>query len=172
MYAPPILALRAMERIAFLCGVFSLPFLCWTSADRSDSVSLYGGSSVGPCSAAGVRDNLTFIANYTDLPDALEELERNATTEFSHFTVCLRGDGAFTLSPVNLTVSVGIQSAAGPTTTERSRIYCNAVPSKNYSGFFRGSQDVRLENLRFEGCTSPIGLELVETVVIVNCSFR
>ena len=172
MYAPPILALRAMERIVFLCGVFSLPFLCWTSADRSDSVSLYGGSSVGPCSAAGVRDNLTLIATYTDLPDALEELERNATTEFSHFTVCLRGDGAFTLSPVNLTVSVGIQSAAGPTTTERSRIYCNAVPSKNYSAFFRGSQDVRLENLRFEGCTSPISLELVETVVIVNCSFR
>ena len=165
-----------MERIVFLCGVFSLPFLSWTSADRSDSVSLYGGSSIGPCreTAAGiaVRDDLTFIANYTDLPDALEELERNAATEFSHFTVCLRGDGAFTLSPVNLTVSVGIQSAAGPSTTERSRVYCNTEPSKNYSAFFLGSQDVRLENLRFEGCASPIGLELVETVVIVNCSFR
>ena len=141
-------------------------------ADRPGTVSLYGGSSVGRCSSAGWDNYLTFIGNYTDLRDALQQLEQNETTDqFTHFTVCLR-DGIYALSPVNLTVSVGIQAAAAGA-TDRSEIHCRVEPNgNNYSAFFYGSAEVLLENVDFVGCSSPIGLELVQNVVVANCTFR
>lgn len=162
-----------MDRIGLLCAL-SLQFLYYTSADRPDAVGLYGGSGIGRCFATGAGitaegDNLTNIGNYSDLRDALEELERSEA-KFSHFTVCLRGDvgRTYVLSSVNLTASLGILT----TGLLGSKIHCSAEPGKKYSTFFYGSQVVQLENLNFEGCASPIGLELVQSVAISNCSFR
>lgn len=170
---PPINSGPAMDRIGLLCA-FSLQFLYYTSADRADAVGLYGGSSIGRCLATGPGitaegDNLTCVGNYSDLRDALKELERSEAT-FSHFTVCLGGDvgRTYVLPSVNLTASLGILTAG----LRRSKIYCSSELGKKYSTFFYGSEEVRLENLNFEGCASPIGLELVQSVAISNCSFR
>ena len=167
-----------MDRRIIPFAMFSLSLLRWVSADRLGTVTLYGGSSISACGeteeiADGGSGELSLIGNYSDLRYALEELE-SGDGQFSHFTVCLSGGAsrAYELSPVNITSSVAIISA-GSRGTEKSKVYCSAEPSETgYAAFFYGSEDVRLENLHFEGCGLPIGFELVQNIIISHCSFQ
>ena len=167
----------AMYRIVTvaLCALSSLSLLC--SADRLSTVALYGGSSIthSHCGEGERAGNVTLVGNYSDFTEALHHLETREE-QFSHFTLCLRPDSLHVLSSsVNISSSVGIMSAEGNGgVTERIIVYCRLErPSESsYTAFFHRSQEVRLENLHFQGCPYPIGLELVENIYISNCLFQ
>ena len=156
------------DRIVTVC--FLMPFLHCGSVEPP-LVALYGGSSIGRCIEND--PNLTSQGNYSTLQEALEQLRE---TEFSHYTVCLRSSANYSVSSAipNITRSnVGIMSH--PTNGSTVTVFCNATAFQSGASHtlnFNDSDEVRLENVRFEGCPAPIRLELVQNVVISQSSFR
>ena len=143
-----------------------------------DAVALYGGSNFSFCS--GEREGVTsqdagFIDGYNDLDDALKVVE-NSEKDYSHFTICLNSESTFVLSAtVNLSSSVRIVAASvNGSPGDKAKVHCNLEPTSDtgYTAFFYGSEKVELVNLQFEGCPSPIGLELVENIFISHCTFQ
>ena len=138
---------------------------------------LYGASSIGHCgeNAAGeisgrdTNGSIASIGNYSTLQEALERL---SSYQFSHYTVCLRSGANYSVSSLTSVInsSVGILSGGG----DKAKVYCNRTSSSETSHtiYFKSVDEVRLENLAFEGCSAPLSMELVQHVSISRCSFQ
>ena len=168
---------RAMDRVLSLCCLLSISVFQGSFADPL--VALYGASGIGRCvenaageiSARDTNGSITSIGNYSTLQSALERLD---SSQFSHYTVCLRSDANYSISfPTVINCSVGIMSSGG-SDEGKTKIYCKRISSSEtkYTIYFKFVDEVRIENLGFEGCTAPLLIELVQQVTISQSSFQ
>ena len=169
-----------MDWIVFLCLLSTVCLRC-DSADPL--VTLYGASSVGQCTENGGEISggreATFIGNYSSLQDALDQLN-GPKLEFSHYTLCLRGGANYSISSTFIITSsvaiIGTGNSAEDSDKDKvAMVYCNydhIANGASHTIYFNRSDEVRMENLQFERCSSPFRLELVQSVVIFHCSFK
>lgn len=140
-------------------------------------VFLYAGSEVADCRRSGSEStaiNNTLVGNYTSLQDALLQATSVVTND-THYTLCLRSGGIYYItSPIVTSRNLSLVGAVSDAEND-PRIYCNYQPSDVFvihTLYFNRSDEVRLEQLYFEGCAYPFRLELVKNVQVSHCTFR